>query len=477
LAEKIERGTFLLVSSNGFSFAANYLIYFFLGRLLIGPELLGAYAVVISIVGIIEMVLVKSVQQSVSKFVSEDPSSVQIVRKKAALLMILFGVALFIAYFALSGFIAAAFGDTALTPFIQLTALLLLLHPVFSVFTGCMNGLNLFVTQSKLRAFYAALKLVFIVSLAYLNGLAGAIAGFVLASFVSMLAGFFLTRGKAQPKAAAFNYKRFVAFMAPIFVFSIILDLLITIDLFAVKALAGEQSGLLAGYYAAAATIAKIFPMVISAIAFAVFPLVSAATFQRNLQKTRFYISNTMRYCLLIIAPVAFLFASTPAELISLIYPESYLPGAAPLPVLCFAFAIYTLFIIEATIIAAANRPRTAMAISIAALSASAVLNALLVPTMLLAGAALATLAGSTVGLILAGIFILHKFKILVSAKSALKIIAGSLLIYLISFGWPAAGLLLVAKYAVLLLIYALALLLLRDLTKRDLRVFLNMIR
>ncbi|MDP2974526.1 MAG: oligosaccharide flippase family protein, partial [Candidatus Diapherotrites archaeon] len=134
MAEKIERGTFLLVSSNGFSFAANYLIYFFLGRLLIGPELLGTYAVVISIVGIIEMVLVKSVQQSVSKFVSEDPSSVQIVRKSAALLMILFGVALFIVYFALSGLIAAAFGDTALTPFIQLTALLLLLHPIFSVF-------------------------------------------------------------------------------------------------------------------------------------------------------------------------------------------------------------------------------------------------------------------------------------------------------------------------------------------------------
>ncbi|MDP2974354.1 MAG: polysaccharide biosynthesis C-terminal domain-containing protein, partial [Candidatus Diapherotrites archaeon] len=338
-------------------------------------------------------------------------------------------------------------------------------------------GLNLFVTQSKLRAFYAALKLVFIVALAYLNGLAGAIAGFVLASFVSMLAGFFLTRGKTQQKAAAFNYGKFAAFMAPIFLFSIILDLLISIDLFAVKALSGEQSGLLAGYYAAAATIAKIFPMVISAIAFAVFPLVSAATSQRNLQKTRFYISNTMRYCLLIIAPVAFLFASTPAELISLIYAEKYLPGAAPLPILCFAFAIYTLFIVEATIIAAANRPRTAMAISIAALSASAVLNALLVPTMLLAGAALATLAGSTVGLILAGIFILHKFKTLVSAKSVLKITAGSLLIYFISFSWPAAGLLLVAKYAVLLLIYALALLLLRDLTKRDLRVFLNMIR
>ncbi len=477
MAERIERGTFLLVSSNGFSFAANYLIYFFLGRLLIGPELLGAYAVVISIVGIIEMVLVKSVQQSVSKFVSEDPSSVQIVRKSAALLMILFGFALFIAYFALSGLIAAAFGDTTLTPFIQLTALLLLLHPVFSVFMGCLNGLNLFATQSKLRAFYATLKLVLIVSLAYLNGLAGAIAGFVLASFVSMLAGFFLTRSKAKPKAAAFNYGRFVAFMAPIFLFSIVLDLLTSIDLFAVKALSGEQSGLLAGYYAAAATIAKIFPMVISAIAFAVFPLVSATTFQRNLQKTRFYISNTMRYCLLVIAPVAFLFASTPAELISLIYPERYLPGAAPLPILCFAFAIYTLFIVEATIIAAANRPRTAMAISIAALSTSAVLNALLVPTMLLAGAALATLAGSTVGLILAGIFLLHKFKTLVSAKSALKILAAGLVVFFVSINWGVSGLLLAAKYCVLLLLYAAILFLLRDLNKRDLRIFLNMIR
>ncbi len=470
------RGAFLLVAASGFSFAANYLVYFFLGRFLLDPELLGTYAVVISIVGIIEVVLVRAVQQSVSKFVSEKPSAVHIVRKNSALLMVLFGAILFAAYILTSSLIAAAFGDAALTPLIQLTALLLLLQPVSSVFMGCLNGLKRFVTQSKLRIFYASLKLVLIVSLAYLNGIAGAIAGFVLASFASMLAGFFLTRSKQQA-AAGFERSKFIAFMAPIFLFSIIADALIAIDLFAVKALSGQQSALLAGYYTAAATIAKIFPMTISAIAFAVFPLVSATTKQRNVMKTGFYIRNTLRYCLLAVAPVVFLFASTPAELISLVYSEKYLPATAALPILSFALAAYTFFMILAAVIAAANKPRTAAAIAFAALAVSIALNVVLVPSMQLIGAAFATLAGSSLGLALSAVFVLHKFKALIAGKSVLKIVAASLLVFFISINWHVAGLLLVAKYALLAALYAVTLFLLRELTKRDLRIFLGIVR
>jgi len=475
--ERIERGTFFLLSANGFSLVANYLIYIILGRFLLGPELLGIYAVVISLVSVIEMVLVKAVQHTVSKFVSERPESIQQVKITALKLLIPLNLLLFAVYFAGSSLIAAAFGDQALTPYIQLASLLFLLHPVFSVFMGCLNGLRRFVTQAKLRAFYAFSKLLLIVGLASaLSGLYGAIAGFVLASFFGMVIGFFLTRGRVQG-AVQLSYNRFFAFMAPIIVFSILTDLLITIDLFAVKALAGQQSSVLSGYYIAASTIARVFLMVISAIAFIVFPLISATTFQKNLKKTRFYIRNTLRYTLLAVLPIAFLFASTPKELVLIVYSLDYLPAAVALPALCIGFAGYTLFLILTTIIAASNRPKTASAIALIALATSVVLNFLLVPGMLIEGAAIATLIASFVGLLLSAGFVLFKFKALVPLNSFLKIAFASLLVYAISFNWPLAGVLLLGKYIVLLGVYAIVLLLLRELSKRDLDIALNVVR
>lgn len=468
----------MLVSANGFSMVANYLIYFILGRFLFGPEMLGVYSVVVLLVSVIEMVLVTAVQNGVSKFVSEKPESVQQVRVNALKIMTAIDVVLFLVYFAGSGLIAAFFGDATLTPYIQLAAFLFLLHPILSVFMGCLNGLQRFKSQAVLRSFYAFLKLVLITALAFIGfGVAGAILGFVAASFTAMLAGFFITRGHAVKAEPGFDYRRFISFMAPLFLFSIVTNLLVSIDLFALKALSGSQGSLLSGYYTAAATIARIFPMVISAVAFAVFPLVSATTFKENKQKTGFYIRNTVRYCLLVVAPIALLFASTPKELISLIYPAAYLPGAAVLPALCIAFAAYTLFIVLTTIIAACNMPKTATAVSFAGLALAGLLNFLLVPKMLMEGAAMATLAGCAFGLVLSAGVVLYKCKALVAAKSFLRIATGAFLVYAISINWNASGFLLIAKYAVLLLVYAIALFAIRELSKRDLRVFLNMVR
>ncbi|MBN2067040.1 MAG: oligosaccharide flippase family protein [Candidatus Diapherotrites archaeon] len=475
--EKIERGTFFLVSANGFSMVANYLIYIILGKFLLGAEQLGVYAVVISLVSVIEMVLVKAVQQSVSKFVSERPGSVQDVKLVALKLLVPLNIAMFAVYFAGSNLIASAFADLSLAPYIQVASFLFLLHPVFSVFMGCLNGLRRFVTQAKLRAFYALLKLALVSGLAYsLSGLYGAIGGFVLASFFGMAVGFFLTRGKgAEP--SQLSYKRFFAFLVPIIAMSILTDLLVSIDLFAVKALTGQGSSTLAGYYIAASTIARVFPLVISAIAFIVFPLVSATTFRKDIEKTRFYIRNTLRYTLLAVLPFALLFASTPKELVTIVYSLDYLPAASPLASLSIAFAAYTFFIILTTIIAASDRPKTASLIAFVALAVSAVLNFVLVPVLLIEGAALSTLVASFAGLILSAGFVLLRFKALVPLKSFSKILAASLLVYAISLGWPLEGLLLIGKYLILLAVYAAALLLMKELSKKDLNIALNVVR
>ncbi len=477
MSEKIEKGTFFLMVATGFSFVANYLVYLILGRFVLGPELLGIYGVVISLVSVIEMVFAKSIQRAVSKLVSEKPMSVRLIRKSALKLQILLDFLMFAAYFFGADLFALLLSDVSLAPYIRLASLLFLVHPIFSVFAGCLNGLKKFALQAKLRAFYSFSKLVLIVGLASAGfGLFGAIAGFVFASFLSLVAGFFLTR-KGKDLKQRFDYRRLALFAAPLLIFSVVADLLINIDLFAVKALSIGNTNALSGYYVAASTIAKLFPVFVSSITLVVFPLVSSTTFVGDKRKTRFYIRHAMRYAFLVIAPTAAIFSASSAGLISLVFSAEYLPGAEALSILTVALSLYALFLILTTVIVGSSRPKPAMAIALLSFAISLALNFALVPTLSLNGAAIATLVAASVGLVISAAYVFRLFGTLMPLASFARISAVSLGIFLLAALFPVQGLLLIAEYILLLVIYGVALLLLKELGRRDLEVFLNAIR
>lgn len=475
--ERIEKGTFYLLVANGFSFVANYLVYIILGRFLLGPELLGIYGVVISLVSVIEMIFVKSIQQAVSKLVSEKPMNVKQIRRSALKLQLLLDAVMFAVYFFGAEQFALLLSDISLASYIRLASLLFLLHPIFSVFVGCLNGLKKFRLQAKLRAFYAFSKLVLIIGLTYIGfGLFGAITGFVLASFLGLAAGFFLTR-KGKTLKQRFDYRRLALFAAPLLIFSVVADLLITVDLFAVKALSLGNANALSGYYVAASTIAKLFPIFVSTITLVVFPLVSSTTFAGNVKKTRFYIRHAMRYAFLVIAPTAAIFSATSAQLISLVFSNEYLPGATALSILTIALSIYAIFLILETVIVSSNRPKPAMAIALLSFIVSLALNFALVPTFSINGAAIATLVTAATGLVISAAYVFRLFKTLMPLASFARISAVSLVIFLLASFLQFQGLMLILEYLFLLAVYGLALFLSKELGRKDLEVFLNAVR
>ena len=104
------KGTFYILLSNIVFVLSGYAIYFGLARML-GPGLYGNYGVVVSLVSTINTVLILSIQQSVSKFVSEDRQNALAVRNTALKVQGVIVVFLFLVYMSLSGLIAQVFND------------------------------------------------------------------------------------------------------------------------------------------------------------------------------------------------------------------------------------------------------------------------------------------------------------------------------------------------------------------------------
>jgi len=470
----LEKGTFWLVVSNLVFFVTGYAIYFVLGRFLLTPEQFGTYGLVIALFSTINMIMVTAIQQAVAKFVSEREKLAEVIKRKTIKLQLGISLALFVAYFLAAPFLAGIFNDLSLTGLIQFSGLIFFSHPIYSVFSGCLNGLQQFKKLAGLQISYGIAKMLLIIGLVFFGfSVFGAVLGFIVASFFAVVLGTFLV-GFRKP-VGKFDSKQLAAFAAPLFAFAIIQNLLFNVDLFAVKALASGAE--LVGYYVAAQSIARLPHIVVVAITFVLFPLVSSTTFKKQSDKTRFYIRNAMRYSLLFLVPVTALIAANSSELVSLIYSSKYLPAGQALFILSFGTMFYALFLVLTTAISSSGKPKVSTALGLVALIALFGLSIVLVPIYSIAGAALASLGATFLGFILSAAYVLIKFKAFIGPKSLARIAIAGLLAYAFSINIGVSGLLLLGELCLMLLLYAATLTVLRELTKRDLDLFLKMVR
>ena len=137
---------------------------------------------------------------------------------------------LVVVFVAISPALARLFHEPSLPGYIVLAALVL---PGYGLFTyaGYFQGLHRFGAQARLYVVYAIAKLVFIIGLALVFGLAGALVGYVLATFAAALSG------SGRPHATGlFDTRRLVAFSLPLIGFSALALLQYQVDLFTVKA-------------------------------------------------------------------------------------------------------------------------------------------------------------------------------------------------------------------------------------------------
>ncbi|HYV06377.1 MAG TPA: oligosaccharide flippase family protein [Blastocatellia bacterium] len=438
---------------------------------LMAAEHYGLYKVVISIISIVNAVVITGTYQTVSKYISENEQNAGAIKSKALKLQVLFGGAIALGVFLLAPVIAGRLNDPRLINYLRLAALIPLSYSFYAVFTGYFNGQRRFLTQAALDVTYSTLKLVLIIGLVWAGfGVGGAVGGFVIGAACVCLIAAAIARGGEQ--GGSVRARDLLTFQAYLLAFIFVLNLLQRVDLLMVKALSSADAVVAsenAGYYGAALNVSNIVYQVIISITFVLFPLVSKSTFAEDTRRTKIYISTTIRYSLIVMALLATLFSANAGEVLRLIYRADYQTGAPALAIVAYGMLLFGFLQVATTIISASGRPRVSLAIAAVTLAVSAALNAALIPSRGLAGAATATTAAMLIGAISAGGYLLWKFGALVAWVSVIRVGAAAALVYAGSITVPAGSKwLILVKLAVLSLAYAAVLLLSREIGKDD---------
>jgi polysaccharide transporter, PST family len=465
------RGTIYITAAKVWFMISGYGIHFILPRLLSKPEF-GVYQFVIGVVSVVNAVVVTGTSQAVSKYISQDETKAGAVKSKALKLQVLVGGVIAGGFALLAGVIAGSLHDDHLTNLLRLASLITFSYSFYSVFTGYFNGQKRFLTQAAVDMSYSTLKLLFVVLFVWLGyGVTGGVGGFALAAACVLALSAFLARGsssKGDVRAADL-----LSFQVYVLLFIFVLNLLQKVDLILIKALSSTDAVVASanvGSYSASINVANITYQIVISIAFVIFPLVSQATFAQDRQRTHSYVSNTIRYVLMIMMLPATLFSANASAVLRLVYPEEYQEGSTALAIVAYGILFFGLLYVLTTIISASGRPTVSLGIGVATLAASAALNAMLIPRFGLAGAAAGTSIAMVFGAILSGGYAMSKFGALMPAVSVARIVSAGCVIYLLSLLAPHMSKpLTVVKLGLLSIVYVLVLVITREIGKSEL--------
>jgi stage V sporulation protein B len=440
----------------------------------------GIYRVVINTVSIINAVIVTGTYQTVSKYVSQEPEKADSIKWKALGLQVYVGGAATLGFFLLAPVVASLLNDPRLSGWLRLASLITLSYSFYSVYTGYFNGKKRFDIQAGLDISYSTLKLFFIVLLAWLGfGVTGSVGGFAVAAASVLVISAIIARGGDRKGDAQAG--QLLKFQSYLLLFTLVLTLLQRVDLMLIKALSSSDATTAsenAGYYSAAVDIANITYQIIVSVTFVIFPLISHSTFADDRTRTQGYISKTLRYTLMVMALTATLFSSSASGVLRVIYREPYQAGGPALRIVAFGMLFFGLLYIVTTIISASGQPGVSLLLGVITLVTSTALNALLIPSEGLVGAATATTVSMLAGTVMACAYLWRRFRTLIPFTSTLRIAACAGVVYGASLLFsPASKVLVIAQLIALSVTYVIVLVLSGELGRNDLRLIARVAR
>ena len=473
----LAKGTLYLMIANVIFLSSGYIIHFGLGRYL-GPKEYGTFGVILSLLAITQIFLQNGVSQSVSKYIAEGKDIAQ-VKNEGMKFQILFSFVIFIIYFSSAPLLADLLNDVGLTNYIRLSAFVLPIRAVTEIYKGTLNGVRAFDKQAKTTVFYSITKVLAVFVLVAIGlAITGVIMGYVIASFASlMLAKHWCTfnkNGLSDKRGDTFSKGTIMKFAFPIILFAFAYTAIMNIDLLFVKAFViGEAK---TGFYTSAWAIARLPSSLFIALSYALLPSISRSTSMNANEQTRSYINHSLRYLLMILLPVTLLISATSKNLLSLAYTPEYSQGGDSLSILIFGITFLTVFITLATIITGSGKPKVSMGIALSLVPTGIALNLLLIPKYQLEGAALATTMTAFIGMFIASIYVVRKFRALVNLISFSKICIASLIIYFIAIWYSVSNMQLIGGYILLIFVYIALLWALNEIKKEDVDMIKDMI-
>ncbi|MEA1926161.1 MAG: flippase [Patescibacteria group bacterium] len=526
--QHIVRSVFWLTVSEIIFNISGYIVHSGVGRIL-GPADYGRYGLVITLTTMIIVLIGNGIPTAMSKYLSEifetRPEMVRVIKKQTLLLQIILISLVTLVFFALAPLIAKALGDTTLTSLFRLSSLIIPAFAAASFYFYYFTGIHRFNIQAILKTVRSIAKVIFIIGLAYFFKVEGSIAGYIAAPFLVFLialgidrfhtfsiekkglGGFFsflplwkrgikgdlkrldyskvsqstrvknpsLTLPFKKGENKSFNWKRLLNYAWPITLFMLFYEIMISIDLYMVKALL--HNDYLTGIYNGALTVGRIPYYLFYALTIVLLPTISKTTSQNQTKETAKIINQTIRLLLLFLFPGVVLMAIFAKPIITLFYGCDYIQAVYPMQILVFGVGFLTIFYVLSFALNGAGKVKAPMWIAFFGAVLNSFLNYFLITRFALTGAAVSTTITSLFTMIAAFYLIKKHFGVSIKTKGIAKISLATLALYIASFYFPDPNYLFVIWALILFLFYGLILYILGELKRSDINLLLSAIR
>ncbi|MBN1653888.1 MAG: oligosaccharide flippase family protein [Deltaproteobacteria bacterium] len=376
---KAGRGLLSITASKLYFILAGYAVALTLPRLLGTPEAFGLYSATVSSISVINNVMNVATIQTVSKRISENLEQASTTLREGLRLQLLVGGVLGGTFFFAAPILAKnLLLDPLMVPYFRVVSIVLFSNALYATLVGSLNGRQLFQRQAALDMTYTTLRSTCILGAAALGlGVLGALSGLSCSVLILLVISLYVV-GIGRP-SNRLVWKRWLALMAPLWLYHLSINLILLIDMLVLKrtvaaialaagetpAIAADIASRYAGFYKAAQTFAFVPYQLLLPVTFIVFPMVSKTISDDDIVSTRNTIREAMRFSLLACLAIASPIAGAASGVMRLAYPVEYLAGSGALSVLTLGIACFALFVISATLLSGAGHPTAAAVIGI----------------------------------------------------------------------------------------------------------------
>lgn len=491
MANKFLRGSLIIFIGNIIFRVGGY-IYRFLMAILLGPTAYGILGVTMPFQGIFQILSAGGLPPAIAKFVAEyeavdDHDMARHTIYTALKIMVFLGVFLgFLMIFVVAPWLAYDYlgKPLALVP-LQLVGLI----TPFSVIVGAFRGAFQGVYKMEYIVFTRAIEQVAMILCAtafVLMGLSavGALQGTVIGFALSALSGVYLFKvymPKYIPKPSEnFEFSRrdelklaatLVKFSIPVIITAIAEMLIYNVcTIIMGKFLTFDD----VGFFAAADPIARL-PLIIStSIATTILPAASESFKINDLNILQKYVGQSYKLSLLFVVPmcVGLALFAVPTLLLLYFKNPAYVAGASALAILSVGMTFYSIFTISTSIIQGIGNPRIPMYILIMGSFLTAGLCWILIPSWGIVGGAAATTIACFIMMIPCLYFVFSLTKTKAPKSSIIKILFATAIMGVAGYFIPKTTLYLVPGIIICVIVYFIALLLVKFFTRDDIATF-----
>ncbi|KKQ43713.1 MAG: putative polysaccharide biosynthesis protein, partial [Candidatus Moranbacteria bacterium GW2011_GWC2_37_8] len=479
--QNLAKSTLWLIISELIFNLSGYVIHSSMGRIL-GPADYGRYGLVVTLTTMVIILIGNGIPTAMAKYISEifetNPRMVLVIKRKALLLQSALIGAITIIFFFSAPLISAILGDETLIPLFRISTLIIPAFAAASFYFSFYTSMHKFNVQSILKTLRSILKVIMIVGLAYVFGVPGSIVGFALAAIIVFVIAFLLDQliyTKEIKKAAKvqnlnltseFETKKLLNYAWQVIIFFLAYELLISIDLYLVKGILHDDY--LTGIYNASLTIGRIPYYIFYALTIMLLPVVSKSTAQNDHTQTNSVIGHSLRLMTILLIPSVILMSVFSRPIVKLFYSEKYLDAAFPMSILAYGVGFLTIFYVMSFVLNGAGKTKIPMWISIVGVIINSLLNYILIKRYGLMGSAIATTITSFVAMLAVLFYINRDFGVLIKLKSVLKMLFAGIIMYFASLLFSQGQFIFLLWSVILMSLYLLILILLKEITKED---------